>query len=137
MAEKPRIPYVSVDVQYTEERQELLPLIDRLLASGSYVGGAEIDTLEYRLAKLCGVKHTVALASGTDALILGLRALGIGPGDEVITPPNSFVASTAAVVHVGATPVFADVQPDQNFDPARVAAAVTPRTRAIMPVHLT
>jgi dTDP-4-amino-4,6-dideoxygalactose transaminase len=79
----------------------------------------------------------VTLNSGTDALILAMRALNIGPGDEVITPPNSFVASTAAIVAVGASPVFADVLPDQNIDPAAVEAAVTPRTKAIMPVHLT
>src|SRR4029077_1482983 len=77
------------------------------------------------------------VASGTDALILGMKALGIGPGDEVITPPNSFVASTASIVMTGATPVFADVLPDQNIDPEAVAAAVTPRTKAIMAVHLT
>jgi dTDP-4-amino-4,6-dideoxygalactose transaminase len=79
----------------------------------------------------------VTLNSGTDALILSMRALDIGPGDEVITPPNSFVASTAAIIAVGSTPVFADVLLDQNIDPAAVEAAVTPRTKAIMPVHLT
>jgi dTDP-4-amino-4,6-dideoxygalactose transaminase len=79
----------------------------------------------------------VALNSGTDALILSLRSLAIGPGDEVITPPNSFVASTAAIVHVGAKPVFVDVLSDQNIDSERIAAAITPRTKAIMPVHLT
>ncbi len=131
------VPYVDLGAQYAEERDELLPLVDRMLASGAYVGGAAIDELEARLAKLCHVRHAVALASGTDALILAMRALGLGPGDEVITPPNSFVASTAAIVHVGATPVFADIRDDQNIDPERVAAAVTPRTRAIMPVHLT
>jgi dTDP-4-amino-4,6-dideoxygalactose transaminase len=135
--DKLRVRYVDLGAQYAEERDELLPLVDRVLSSGAYVGGNVIEILEQRLAKLCGTKHAVALASGTDALILGLRALGVGPGDEVITPPNSFVASTAAIVHVGATPVFADVQADQNFDPECVAAAVTPRTRAIMPVHLT
>lgn len=133
----PRIPYVNLAAQYREERDELLPIIDRELASGEYVGGAAIEEVEERLAALCGVAHAVALNSGTDALILALRALGIGAGDEVITPPNSFIASTAAIAHVGARPVFADVLPDQNIDPERIVEAVTPRTKAIMPVHLT
>ena len=132
-----RIPYVNIGAQYAEERDELLPIIDRVLASGGYVGGAAIDELEARLAAMCGVEHAVTLNSGTDALVLALRAVGVGPGDEVITAPNSFIASTAAIVHVGATPVFADVLPDQNIDPERVATAVTARTKAILPVHLT
>jgi dTDP-4-amino-4,6-dideoxygalactose transaminase len=132
-----RIPYVNLAAQYAEERDELLPIVERVLASGQYIDGAPVQEAESRMAALCGVKHAVALNSGTDALILGMKALGIGPGDEVITPPNSFVASTAAIVHLGARPVFADVLPDQNIDPERVAAAITPHTKAIMPVHLT
>jgi len=132
-----RIPYVDLAAQYREERAELLAVVERVLAGGSYIGGTEIEALEQEFAKLCETREAVALNSGTDALFLGLRALGIGPGDEVITPPNSFVASTGAIVQVGATPVFVDVQADQNVDPAKVAAAVTKRTRAIMPVHLT
>jgi dTDP-4-amino-4,6-dideoxygalactose transaminase len=134
---KPRIPYVDLAAQYAEEREQLLPIVESVLASGNYIGGDVVERIEARLAALCRVKHAIALNSGTDALILGMRALGIGPGDEVITPPNSFVASTAAIVHVGAKPVFVDVLPDQNIDPDRIAAALTPRTKAIMPVHLT
>jgi dTDP-4-amino-4,6-dideoxygalactose transaminase len=130
------IPYIDLAAQYAAEREQLLPIIDDILASGSYIGGEVVERLEGKLAALCGVRHVVVLNSGTDALILGLRALGIGPGDEVITPPNSFVASTAAIVHVGARPVFVDVQSDQNIDPNLIAAAITPRTKAIMPVHL-
>jgi len=133
----PRIPYVDLAAQAVEERAQLLPIIEQVLASGRYVGGDVIERLEAKLAALCRVKHAVVLNSGTDALILAMRALGVGPGDEVITPPNSFVASTAAIVHLGAKPVFADVLPDQNIDPERVAAAITRRTKAIMPVHLT
>ncbi|HLH87338.1 MAG TPA: DegT/DnrJ/EryC1/StrS family aminotransferase [Xanthobacteraceae bacterium] len=133
----PRIPYVDLAAQYAEERAQLLPVIDQVLASGGYVGGGIINRLEGKLAALCQVKHAVVLNSGTDALILGMRALGIGAGDEVITPPNSFVASTAAIVQIGARPVFADVLADQNVDPERIASAITPRTKAIMPVHLT
>jgi dTDP-4-amino-4,6-dideoxygalactose transaminase len=131
------IPYVDLAAQYAEERDALLPIIDRVMAAGQFVGGEPIEALERALAPVCGTAHVVALNSGTDALILGMAALGIGPGDEVITPPNSFVASTAAIVALGARPVFADVLDDQNIDPAAVAKAVTARTKAIMPVHLT
>ena len=134
---KPLIPYVDLAAQYAEERAQLLPIIERVLSSGDYIGGDVIKRLEAKLAALCKSKNAVVLNSGTDALILGMGALGIGPGDEVITPPNSFVASTAAIVHIGATPIFVDVLPDQNIDPDRIAAAITPRTKAIMPVHLT
>lgn len=131
------IPYVQLHRQYAEERAELAPIIEAVLAGGSYVGDALVEELERDLAAYIGAKHAIALNSGTDALILGMIACGIGPGDEVITPPNSFVASTAAIVRVGATPIFADVLPDQNMDPDAVASAITPRTKAIMPVHLT
>src|SRR6266478_1530194 len=132
-----RIPYVNLAAQYAAERDELIPIIDRTLATGHWIGGDVIAELESEIAAYCGVKHALALNSGTDALVLGLTALGVGPGDEVITPPNSFVASTAAIVHVGARPVFVDVLADQNIDPERVEAAITPRTKEIMPVHLT
>jgi dTDP-4-amino-4,6-dideoxygalactose transaminase len=131
------VPYVNLAAQYADERATLLPLLDQALSSGQWVGGPLVEEFEAAAARYLGTPHVVGVASGTDALILGLRALGIGPGDEVITPPNSFVASTAAIHFAGATPVFADVLPDQNIDPAAVEAAITPRTRAIMPVHLT
>ena len=131
------VPYVNMAAQWAEERQALLPIIERVLAEGHWVGGAEIDAFEGAAARLCGVAHAVALNSGTDALALGMAALGIGPGDEVITPPNSFIASTAAIVQLGAHPVFVDVRDDQNIDAERIAAAITPKTKAIMPVHLT
>ena len=131
------IRYVDVGAQYAEERDELLPIIDRVMASGQYINGPDIELLETEFAARCGTRHAIALNSGTDALIFALAGYGIGAGDEVITPPNSFVASTSAVVHLGATPVFVDVQPDQNIDPALIERAITKRTRAIMPVHLT
>lgn len=131
------IPYVNIGAQYAEEREALLPVIEEVLRSGVYVGGDAIERLESDLAAFTGVKHAVALNSGTDALVIALATLGIGAGDEVITPPNSFVASTAVITHLRAKPVFVDVLPDQNIDPSRVEAAITPRTKAIMPVHLT
>ena len=130
------IPYVNLAAQYAEEREALLPIIDGVMRSGNYIGGEAVERLEAELAAFVGVEHAVALNSGTDALVLGLAALGIGPGDEAITPPNSFVASTAVIVHLRAKPVFVDVLPDQNIDPGRIEAAITPRTKAIC-VHLT
>ena len=119
-----RVPYVDFPAQFAEEREELMLLLEGVFSRGDFVGGAAIEALEQALSAYLGAAHVVALNSGTDALILGLRALDIGPGDEVITPPNSFVASTAAIVAVGATPVFADVREDQNIDPAAIAADI-------------
>jgi dTDP-4-amino-4,6-dideoxygalactose transaminase len=132
-----RIGYVNLPAQFEEERAEIMQAVEGVFRRGDFIGGAAVAKLEEELSAFLGTPHVVTLNSGTDALVLGLKALAIGPGDEVITPPNSFVASAAAIVAVGATPVFADVLPDQNIDPAAVEAAVTPRTRAIMPVHLT
>ncbi|MBM3567513.1 MAG: DegT/DnrJ/EryC1/StrS family aminotransferase [Alphaproteobacteria bacterium] len=131
------IPYVDLPAQFAEEREELLAAFAATMERGQFIGGIEIEQFERDIARYLGVPHAVALDSGTAALILALICAGIRRGDEVITPPNSFVASTATIVHIGARPVFADVGPDQNFDPAAVAAAITPRTRAIMVVHLT
>ncbi len=131
------IPYVDIGAQFAQERDDLMPVIEEVLASGMYVGGPWNDKLEVALAERCGTKHAVAVNSGTDALILSLAALGIRAGDEVITPPNSFIASAAVISHLGATPVFADVLPDQNIDPAEIEKKITPKTKAIMPVHLT
>jgi len=131
------IPYVNLAAQWESEREDLLPVVERVLASGTYIGGTDVDEFEAKAAELCQVKYCVALNSGTDALVCGLLALGVGRGDEVITPPNSFVASTASIVHIGAKPVFVDVLDDQNIDPEKIESAITPRTKAIMPVHLT
>jgi len=135
--DRARVPYVALAAQYEAEAASLLPRLARVLASGVWIGGEEVEAFERAIAARLGASHAVALNSGTDALWLGLRALGVGPGDEVITPPNSFIATTAAIVLAGATPVFADVLPDQNVDPDAVARAVTARTRVILPVHLT
>src|ERR1700704_4184545 len=131
-----QVPYVNFGAQFAQERAEITAPVERVFGRREVVGGGAVEAIEAELGSYVGVRHVVALNSGTDALILGMRALGLGPGDEVITPPNSFVASTAVIVAVGATPVFADVRDDQNIDPAAVAAAITPRTKAIMPVHL-
>lgn len=130
------IPYVNLSAQWGEEREELLPIIESVLESGQYVGSDEIDKLENEIEQEFGVRHVVALNSGTDALLLGLLAINVGPGDEVITPPNSFIASTAVISRVGAIPVFVDVGSDQNIDPRLIEQSITKKTKAIMPVHL-
>ena len=132
-----RIPYIDLQTQHAPIRDELLAAAARVIDSGKFVLGPEVDEFEQRFARLSGTRYAVAVSSGTDALILALRTLGIGPGDEVITVPNSFVATAAAIALAGAQPVFVDVGDDYNIDPAQIETAVTPRTRAILPVHLT
>ena len=131
------IPYVNLSKQWQDEKHDLLVIIDRVLSTGQYVGGEEIEKFENDIANTCKVDHVIALNSGTDALTLALRAVGIRPNDEVITPPNSFIASTSAITSIGATPVFVDVLPDQNINPDLIESAITDKTKAIMPVHLT
>ena len=127
----------DLESQFEEEKDELLPAVTAVLKRGEFIGGDAIAALEAGRAKRMGVAHAVALNSGTDALYLALRVLDIGPGDEVITPPNSFVASTATIVQAGAKPVFVDVREDQNIDPTKIEAAITPKTYALMVVHMT
>jgi len=132
-----KVPYVDFPAQYAAQRRPLLRALDRVLARGEYILGREVAAFESGLARLCGVRHAVSVANGTDAILLTLKALGIGPGDEVITVPNSFVASAAGIALAGAKPVFADVREDQLMDPDALPGALTRRTRAIIPVHLT
>lgn len=132
-----RIPYVNLADQHVPIKAELLRAIGGVLDRGQFILGDEVAEFEKRFASLCGVRHAVAVNSGTDALVFALRSLGIGPGDEVITPPNSFVASTSCILIAGARPVFVDVRDDYNLDPEKLEAAITPRTKAILPVHLT
>jgi dTDP-4-amino-4,6-dideoxygalactose transaminase len=131
------IPYVNLMAQLREEKDLILAAVTAVLERGDYIGGAAVAELETALAAYHGVPYAVCLNSGTDALILAMHGLGIGHGDEVITPVNSFVASAASIVSIGARPVLVDVLSDQNLDPDAVARAITPRTKAIMPVHLT
>ena len=132
-----KIPYVDLKKQYQTERKSILKILDKTLGSGSWVGGDEVIRFEKNIAKICKTKYCVALNSGTDALTLSLHLLGVKRGDEVITPPNSFVASTATIVHLGAKPVFVDVKEDQNIDENKIEEKITKKTKAIMPVHLT
>jgi len=131
------IPLLDLAAQDASLRDELRAAVDGVLASGSYVGGPEGAALERELAHALNVGDVVAVNSGTDALVLALRAAGIGPGDEVIVPSFTFIATASAVSLAGAVPVFADSLPDRfTVDPAAVAAAVTPRTAAVIAVHL-
>ena len=132
-----KIPYVNLTTQWEKERTKLLPIITKTLSRGSYVLGEEIKKFEKNIAKLCNVKYAVALNSGTDALTIGMYLLGVKKGDEVITPPNSFISSTSSIIHLGAKPIFADVLNNQNIDPKEVVKKITKKTKAIMPVHLT
>ncbi len=131
------IPLVDLRAQHREVAAEIAAGFDRVLERARFVLGEEVATFERDYARFANVQHCVAVASGSDALELALRAAGVGAGDEVIVPTNSFVASAAAVVRAGATPVPVDVDPLHHLlDPALAAARLTARTKAIMPVHL-
>jgi dTDP-3-amino-3,4,6-trideoxy-alpha-D-glucose transaminase len=131
------VPFVDLAPQLAAQRDEIDGAIRRVLDSGRFILGAELAAFEASFAAWCDVGHAVGTASGTDALELALRALDIGPGDEVITVSHTFVATALAVSATGAKPVFVDVGRDDGLiDPEAVAAAITPRTRAILPVHL-
>jgi dTDP-4-amino-4,6-dideoxygalactose transaminase len=131
------VPQLDLAAQYAAIGAEIRTAVERVMASQQFVLGREGTALEEEIAALCGVAHGVGLASGTDALILALRACGVQAGDEVLLPPFTFVATGSAVSALGAKPVFADIRPDTyNIDPAEVERRVTPRTRAIVVVHL-
>jgi dTDP-4-amino-4,6-dideoxygalactose transaminase len=131
------IPLLDLQGQYRPLREEILAAIARVCDSQRFIGGPEVEAFEREIARYLGVAHAVGLSSGTDALLAALMALGIGPGDEVITPTFSFFATAGCVTRVGATPKFVDIDPATcNVDPAAAIAAITPRTRALVPVHL-
>jgi dTDP-4-amino-4,6-dideoxygalactose transaminase len=131
------IPFVDLRVQSADVRREISEAVERAIDDGQYILGDEVAAFEYSFAQFCGGKHGVGLGNGTEALHLTLRALGIGPGDEVITAANTFVATALAVAYTGATPVVVDVNPaDYLIDVQRIEQAITPQTKAIVPVHL-
>tara|TARA_A100001015_G_scaffold124071_1_gene137519 strand:+ start:6982 stop:8097 length:1116 start_codon:yes stop_codon:yes gene_type:complete len=133
-----KIPYVNLKRQFLEERKELLKVIDKSLLSGKYVTNSDqVKIFEEKVSKICGTKYCLSLNSGTDALTLGLHCLGVKRGDEVITTSNSFIASTAVIVHLGAIPVFVDVKNDQNINEELIEKKISKKTKAIMAVHLT
>jgi dTDP-4-amino-4,6-dideoxygalactose transaminase len=133
----PRIPLIDVKAQYERLIPQIQERIAGVLESGTFILGPNVEAFEREAAEYLGVPRTIGVANGTDALVLALDALDIGPGDEVICPAFTFYATAESIARRGATPVFADIDPATlNLDPEDVAARVTPRTRALMPVHL-
>jgi dTDP-4-amino-4,6-dideoxygalactose transaminase len=132
-----RVPFLDLRVTDAVERASLLQAMEQVLDHGRLVMGPEIDEFEARTAAYCGRRHCVSVGSGTDALFIGLKALRLGPGDEVITTALSWIATANAIALTGATPVFADIGGDLNIDPASVERLVTPHTRALLVVDYT
>jgi dTDP-4-amino-4,6-dideoxygalactose transaminase len=131
------IPLVNLPRQHQQLGEELRAAIDRVLERNDFILGSEVEAFESEFAAYCGVKHCIGVANGLDALTLALRACGVQPGDEVITAANTFIATALAIQQAGAIPVLVDHDPDTyNLDPRKLSAAITPRTRAIIPVHL-
>jgi len=132
-----KVPLLDLRPQYEPLRDEILTAVTRVCDSQRYINGPEVQAFESEIAALLGVREAVAVSSGTDALLLALMTLGIGPGDEVVTSTYSFIATAMSIARLGARPVFVDIDPTTfNLDPAAVTRALTPRTKAIMPVHL-
>jgi dTDP-4-amino-4,6-dideoxygalactose transaminase len=132
-----RIPVLDLTPEIEALWAELNAAIQRVLRDSRFIMGPDVAAFEAEAARYLGVRHAVGLNSGTDALLIGLRALGIGPGDEIITSPFTFFATAEAILHLSAVPVFADIDPATfNLDPTDAAARITPRTRALLPVHL-
>ena len=130
------LPFVDLQAQHRSIRGEMETAIQRVLDSGRFVGGPEVEGFEEEFARYLGVKHAMGVGNGTDALQLALKAAGVGQGDEVITSPFTFTATAEAIVHVGARPVFVDVDDTYTLDVSQVADRITPRTKAVIPVHL-
>jgi dTDP-4-amino-4,6-dideoxygalactose transaminase len=131
-----RVPYSYLERQFSHNVDTILADIRDLVCTGDYTLGRAVADFEQRYASRLGARHAIGVNSGTDALTLALQAIGVRPGDEVITAPNTFIASVGAIVAAGARPVFVDVNAEHNIDPSLIEAAITPRTRALMPVHL-
>src|SRR5437016_11834130 len=132
-----KVPLLDLQAQYRPIRDEILAAVTRVCDSQRFIMGPEIETFESELAQMLGIEHAVAVSSGTDALLLALMTLGVGPGDEVVTSAYSFFATAGVIVRVGARPVLVDIDLETfNLDPGHAASAMTARTKAIVPVHL-
>src|SRR5687768_13458361 len=131
------VPFVDLKAQYDSIRTEIDAAMALVIQQTAFVGGPHVKAFEDSFARFCGATHCVGLANGTDALFVALKTLGVGPGDEVITVANSFVATSEAVRMAGAQVVFVDIDPQTyNIDVNQLEARITPRTKAIIPVHL-
>lgn len=131
-----QVPYVDIQAQYTQERDEILQAVDRVLSSGQHILGEDVSLFEREFSELCAAPFAISVANGTDALVLAMKALDIGPGDEVITVSNSFIASVSSIALTGATPVFADIDTSLNMCPLSFESIITAKTKAVIPVHL-
>jgi dTDP-4-amino-4,6-dideoxygalactose transaminase len=138
VSERPEpIPMLDLVPEIEEQWDDLMKAVEGVLRSGKFILGPNVDAFEEEIAEYLGVKHAIGVNSGTDALMISLRALGIGPGDEVITTPFTFFATAESISNVGAIPVFVDIDPVTfNIDPELIEPAITSRTKAILPVHL-
>ena len=136
MAAAIKVPFVDLTRQFRNLEAQLTETFLAVGRSGAYILGERVEQFESAVAAYCGTRYAISVANGSDALFLPLKALGIGPGDEVITAANSFIASAWVAVACGAKPVLVDVGPDLNMDPTALVTAITPRTKAIIPVHL-
>ena len=136
MSSKP-IPILDLKAQYASIKEEIHVAIERVLESQQFILGPEVEALERELAEYCQCKYAFGVSSGTDALLLSLMAIGIKPGDEVITTPYSFFATSGSIVRLGAIPVYVDIDPATlNIESDQIEAKITSRTKAILPVHL-
>ena len=132
-----KVPLLDLKEQNERLRPEIEAALGRVLDTNAFILGGEVAALEKELADYCGVKHAIGCASGSDALLLGLMAVGVGPGDEVITTPYSFFATVSAITRLGAIPVFVDIDSKTfNLDVSQIEAKISPRTKAVQPVHL-
>src|SRR5438105_10841155 len=136
-SKQPQVPFVDLAAQYRTIEREIKEATSRVIQKTDFILGSEVQLFEEEFASFCDARYAVGVDSGTSALELALRAFDIGPGDEVITAANSFIASALGISHAGAKPVFVDVDPyTYTLDVAAVERAITPRTKAILPVHL-
>jgi len=130
------VPFVDLKTQYKSLKSEIDPAIQAVLDNTAFIGGKYVDAFERAYAEKFGVKHCLSCANGTDAIYITLKALGIGPGDEVITAANTFIATSETITQTGAKPVFVDIDKYFHLDPAKIEEKITPRTKAVIPVHL-
>jgi len=132
-----KVPLIDLQAQYVSVHDSVRAAIDRVFTSQQFVMGAEVAALEKEVAQYCQTAEAIGCASGSDALLLALMALDIGPGSEVITTPFSFFATASAIARLGARPIFVDIDPrSYNLNVDQIAAAITPQTRVLLPVHL-